>query len=234
VRKLRELCKWVSIALLALVTLAALASSAWRFERWWWTAPSAHYLGLQGGQITIAHESNGRWTQDIRVRPYPFGFAGSFSSEINLWGWRYTIPLWPLIMLLAAVATWLWWLDDFGISTTSCLRCGYDLRARTGNRCPECGADMNAPFRGRWLGSATPRSIRALQWGGAVVSALVLVVSMSNGAGWWFEISKALQPNIGSVKLMISVPFWLPLALVAGPTLWLWWKADALIARRGR
>ena len=95
----------------------------------------------------------------------PAGYAGDLGRERTPWkalgfifvrlpvpnparGWAVAVPMWVLLLALAAVPGWHFWgrprrerrrRERLGL----CLRCGYDLRASS-DRCPECGEPVPA------------------------------------------------------------------------------------------
>ncbi len=52
----------------------------------------------------------------------------------------------PILVLPAAAALFAWGrrLWNHGLQHSVCWRCGYDLRAATGDYCPECGEALGA------------------------------------------------------------------------------------------
>jgi hypothetical protein len=57
-------------------------------------------------------------------------------------GWMVRGPLWPLMVVSALAATWLWRTDFVGRRRPGlCPSCGYDRRGLdAAGPCPECGA----------------------------------------------------------------------------------------------
>jgi hypothetical protein len=49
-----------------------------------------------------------------------------------------TVPLWPVLVICAAVTFLLWWRDR-RFPVGHCHHCGYDLTGNLSGRCPECG-----------------------------------------------------------------------------------------------
>lgn len=86
------------------------------------------------------------WTWDIKVVPV----ASSKLVHEQLWPvwmptppvWGLSLPLWPFVVLPAALAAWLWWRDRQP-PVGHCQKCGYNLTGNTSGRCPECGVAVS-------------------------------------------------------------------------------------------
>jgi len=83
----------------------------------------------------------GPWWRAYR-RAHPWAWAPEwFLSPLSN---SYRLPLWMPFGLLAAVTLTGWWPNIRRVHRRRrglCLHCGYDLRQRTGTRCPECGLE---------------------------------------------------------------------------------------------
>jgi hypothetical protein len=87
-----------------------------------------------------------RWHWDYHYGHANIPMSGEMTDAL--------VPLWPLFLLTASAAAWLWYRDrryDFG----SCRHCGYDLSAMASGVCPECGAERAEKRAG--AGSPRPR-----------------------------------------------------------------------------
>jgi hypothetical protein len=139
-------------------------AAAWAVNGWWWTdrinmyskaAPAAtlmiHRFWFHGGALGIQYQ------------PVPEGFTPgqrivrgkSSLSGTPTWSWprpkvRFSwgqpspsyidavLPLWTLVLLIAAPTGVLWWRDRRH-PEGDCPSCGYDLAGIATGVCPECG-----------------------------------------------------------------------------------------------
>ncbi len=86
-----------------------------------------------------------------------------------------------LVLLAAALPLGWWWSSRRTVAAPSCGRCGHDVRTATGDRCPECGAElldvgMLTPAMGR---TAIPRRRIAV----ACVLWLAVATGVATAAG---------------------------------------------------
>ena len=154
----RRRVKWAGTTLAVLLCVVfALSGKGYAQVLWssddgaFHTIPSsAQHITLLHGQLWLSRRTSGDGFADegsVRWR------LEEYSSYRIAWGWEFEwwpsatssyhsvkIPLWFLLLLIAAPTAWLWHTDRRA-KPWQCPKCRYDLRGLDGGVCPECGAD---------------------------------------------------------------------------------------------
>ena len=113
-------------------------------------------FGSSHGAVRFAWKS-GSWgfdfgwhhkTSPLSGADVPFSYANGGFDTLGLTrltdGFRLTVPVWLLILMLAIkpISSFLAWRRSRELSPYGhqiCTSCGYDLHGIEGNNCPECG-----------------------------------------------------------------------------------------------
>jgi hypothetical protein len=136
---MRRWLKWVGLALFALLSLVYVYSVQFR-------------TGYQGGFLVALNRGCIDFCPKITSLPTNFadrawfdesrtGLSVTLWPEVNRfhWGKTYRIPLWFVMVPLAAGTIVLWYRDRS--RPGHCQACGYDLTDNVSGRCPECGEE---------------------------------------------------------------------------------------------
>ena len=108
-----------------------------------------HMILVQNGAVSV---SGSDWFADLSAYPprLPYGwrvginyqrsFAALPTARWGKDGYRFLIPLWIPLLLIAAPTAGLW-RTDRRAKPWQCPKCRYDLRGLDGGVCPVCGAN---------------------------------------------------------------------------------------------
>ena len=133
--------------------LTVLLLVVWVGSAWWWAgfdrAPTS-FLGASAGRVGIGWREpwsitsvRGDWALVRNQMPFQWWFNGRRGSSGGATFNFISIPIWVLVVLVAAPTLWLWRCDRRK-QPGLCITCGYDLRGADHKVCPECGAALPA------------------------------------------------------------------------------------------
>ncbi len=145
--RVRRVAKWVGmflclgIVVLAIVSVRIRPLIGFRYG----------YVVARHGNVSVAWSAAENTTHQLfvvglellEVAP-DFRFSLPTVSKVRVWGtnlkWLVSLPLWLLLLVLAAPTAYLWHRDRrFRFPSGHCQQCGYNLHGLTEPRCPECG-----------------------------------------------------------------------------------------------
>ncbi len=145
--RLRRIEKWAGLVISVAVVVIAVASGWW-FGYWASSPPDERQF------VFVVSRGQVGFVDVPRMRPSGFqeGWHLLDGRAAYLWSWNswfklgwcrsvrvVVIPLWMLLLVVAAPTARFWWLDGRRPRPGHCHKCGYDLRGNLAGGCPECG-----------------------------------------------------------------------------------------------
>ena len=145
--RLRRIEKWAGLVISVAIVVIAVASG------WWYSYWASSLLDERQYAFVVTKGMVGF----VYLDPMSVGFGEGWHllDGPNFWGWKWwielywsnsargarvvVIPLWMLLLVVAAPTARFWWLDRRRPRPGHCHKCGYDLRGNLEHGCPECG-----------------------------------------------------------------------------------------------
>ncbi len=143
--RLRRIGKWAGLVISVAIVVIAVASG------WWHSYWGSSLLNERRFVFVVTRGLVGFGYLD----PMRIGFDEGWHLIVDgryFWGWNWwiqlvwsnstravVIPLWMLLLVVAAPTARFWWLDRRRPRPGHCHKCGYDLRGNLPQGCPECG-----------------------------------------------------------------------------------------------
>ena len=144
----RRIVKWLARA------TAGLLGGIWLWSGWYAVGYSQDTYSFPSWEVWLAHGcvTYTRYTVYDVTGPERWGLESVGVPGLSLslpsvhrhakmghiWT-TYTVPIWPLIALVA-ILSGLLWRRDRPPPIGYCPKCGYNLTGNVSGRCPECGA----------------------------------------------------------------------------------------------
>jgi hypothetical protein len=147
--RIRKTVKWGG-AVVCVAMVIVWIGSAWWWVTWW--NKSGTILSIVGGRVEaseIKYSNPGVQNPGLHVQRIPRIFFWWFQWKDSSAEWVALLPIWPLILLLAAMSVAAWHLDRLArrrARVGHCPTCNYDRLGLPGaSPCPECGAVAAVP-----------------------------------------------------------------------------------------
>lgn len=145
----RRRAKWAGLAVSVALVAVIVGSFFIGYRRVWATPKYERLVTIGAGSVGAAQVDRDP-PRDVWLRSImPSGFRSTSGEHPYWWpyfsttpgtdSWFAAIPLWPLLLLVAAPTAWLFRIDSRA-KAWQCSKCRYDLRGLDGDICPECGS----------------------------------------------------------------------------------------------